>query len=43
MLTHVFLSEVNEVLEINVIPIGFNIVVNEKVQLVFDPVFKHKG
>lgn len=43
VLTHIFLSKVNEVLEVNVIPICFNIVVDEEVQLVFDPVFKHKG
>lgn len=43
VLTHIFLSKVNEVLEVNVIPVCFNIVVDEEVQLVFDPVFKHKG
>lgn len=41
--THVFLGEVNEILQVNVITIGLDIVIDEKVELVFDPVLKDKG
>lgn len=41
--THVFLSEVDEVLQINVIPVRTDVVVDEQVELVLDPVLKDKG
>lgn len=41
--THVFLSKVNEVLEINVIPISLDIVVDEEVELVSNPVLEDEG
>lgn len=40
---HIFLSEVDEVLQINVVPVGTNVVVDEEVELIFNPVFKDKG
>lgn len=40
---HIFLGEVYQVLQINVVSVGPNVVVNEKVQLVLDPVFEDKG
>lgn len=42
-MTHVFLGKVNEVLQVDVIAIGLDIVVDEKVQLVFDPVLEDEG
>lgn len=39
----IFLSEVNKVLEIDVISVGSDVVVDEEVELVFNPVFKNKG
>lgn len=41
--SHIFLSEVYQVLQINVVSVGPNVVVNEKVELVLDPVFEDKG
>lgn len=41
--SHVFLGEVYEVLQIDVVPVGPNVVVDEEVELVLDPVFEHKG
>ena len=41
--THVFLSKVNEVLEVNVVPIGLDVVVDEEVELVSYPVLEDKG
>lgn len=41
--THIFLSKVNEVLEVNVIPVGLDIVVDEEVELVSNPVLEDKG
>lgn len=41
--THVFLSKVNEVLEVNVIPIGLDVVVDEEVELVSNPVLENEG
>lgn len=40
--TYVFLSEVNEVLEIDVVSIRPDVIVDEQVQLVFNPVLKDK-
>lgn len=40
---HIFLGEVYQVLQINVVSVGPNVVVNEKVELVLDPVFEDKG
>lgn len=41
--TYVFLSKVNEVLEVNVVPIGLDIVVDEEVELVSNPVLEDEG
>ena len=41
--THIFLSEVYQVLQIDVVSVGPNVVVNEKVELVLDPVFEDEG
>lgn len=41
--SHIFLGEVYQVLQINVISVGPNVVVDEKVELVLDPVFEDKG
>lgn len=43
MLTHIFLGEVNEILQIDVIAICLDIIVDKKVKLVFDPVLEDKG
>ncbi len=40
---HIFLGEIYQVLQINVVSVGPNVVVNEKVELVLDPVFEDKG
>lgn len=40
---HIFLGEVYQVLQINVVSVGPNVIVNEKVELVLDPVFEDKG
>lgn len=40
---HIFLGEVYQVLQIDVVSVGPNVVVNEKVELVLDPVFEDKG
>lgn len=40
---HIFLGEVYQVLQINVVPVGPNVVVNEKVELILDPIFEDKG
>lgn len=39
----IFLSKVNEVLEVNVIPIGLDVVVNEEIELVSNPVLEYEG
>lgn len=41
--THVFLSKVDKVLEVDVIPVGFDVVVDEEVELVSDPVLEDEG
>lgn len=41
--THIFLGKVNNVLQINVIAVGLDVIVDEKVELVFDPVLKDEG
>ncbi len=41
--SYIFLSEVDEVLQVNVISVGSYVVVDEKVELIFNPVFKDKG
>lgn len=41
--SYVFLSEVDKVLQINVISVGSYVVVDEKVELIFNPVFEDKG
>lgn len=41
--THVFLSKVNEVLEVNVVPIGLDVIVDKKVELVSNPVLENEG
>lgn len=40
--TYIFLGEVYEVLQINVIPVCSDVVVYKEIQLVFDPVFENK-
>lgn len=40
---HVFLGEIYEVLQIDVVSVGPNVVVDEEVELVLDPVFEHEG
>lgn len=41
--SHIFLGEVYQVLQINVVPVGPNVVVNEKIELILDPIFEDKG
>ena len=41
--THIFLGKVNKVLQVDVIAVGLDIIVDEKVELVFDPVLKDEG
>lgn len=41
--SYIFLSEVDKVLQINVISVGSYVVVDEKVELIFNPVFEDKG
>lgn len=41
--TYIFLGKVNEILQVDVIAVGLDIVVDEKVELVFDPVFEDEG
>lgn len=43
MWTHIFLGKVNEILQVNVITISLDVIVDEKVKLVFDPVLKDEG
>lgn len=43
MRTHVVLGEVDEILQVDVISVRLDIVVDEKVELVFDPVLKDEG
>lgn len=40
---HIFLGEIYQVLKINIISVGPNVVVNEEVELVLDPVLEDKG
>lgn len=40
--TYVFLGEVYEVLQVNVISVSPDVVVNKEIELVFDPVFENK-
>lgn len=40
---HIFLGEVYQVLQIDVISVGPNVVVNEEIELVLDPVFEDEG
>lgn len=41
--THIFLSKVDKVLKVNIIPVGFDIAVDEEIELVSNPVFEDKG
>lgn len=41
--SHIFLGEVYQVLQIYVVSVGSNVIVNEKVELVLDPVLEDKG
>ena len=41
--THIFLSKVYEVLEVNVITVGLDVIVDEEVELVFDPVLEDES
>lgn len=41
--THVFLSKVDKVLKVNIIPVGFDIAVDEEIELVSNPVLEDKG
>lgn len=41
--THIVLGEVDEILQVDVISVRLDIVVDEKVELVFDPVLKDEG
>lgn len=43
MWTHIFLGKVDEILQVDVIAVGLDIIVDEKVELVFDPVLKDEG
>lgn len=43
MRTHIVLGEVDEILQVDVISVRLDIVVDEKVELVFDPVLKDEG
>ncbi len=43
MWTHIFLGKVNEILQVDIIAVGLDIIVDEKVELVFDPVLKDEG
>lgn len=40
--TYVFLSEIDEVLQIDVVPVRPDVIVDEQVELVFNPVLKDK-
>ena len=42
-LTYVFLGEVDEVLQVDVVPIRPDVVVDEQIELVLDPVLEHEG
>jgi len=41
--TYVFLSEVDEVLQVDVVAVRPDVVVDEQVELVLDPVLEHEG
>lgn len=41
--TYIFLSKINEVLQVYIITICLHIVVNKEVELIFNPVLKNKG
>lgn len=43
MLTHIFLGEIDEILQVDVVAVRFDIIVDEEVELVFDPVLKDEG
>lgn len=43
MWTHIFLGEVNEILQVDVIAVGLDVIVDEKVELVFDPILKDES
>lgn len=41
--THIFLSKVDKVLKVNIVPVGFDIAVDEEIELVSNPVLEDKG
>ncbi len=41
--THIVLGKVNEILQVDVVAVGLDVIVDEKVELLFDPVFKDEG
>lgn len=41
--THVVLGEVDEILQVNVVSVRLDVVVDKKVELIFDPVFKDES
>lgn len=41
--THIVLGKVDEILQVNVVPVRLDVVVDKKVELIFDPVFKDEG
>lgn len=41
--SYIFLSEVDQVLQVNVVPVGADVVVDEEIELVLYPVFEDKG
>ena len=43
MWTHIVLSKVDEILQVDVIAVGLDVIVDEEVELVFDPVLKDEG
>lgn len=43
LLTHIFLGEIDEILQVDVVAVGFDIIVDEWVELVFDPVLEDEG
>lgn len=41
--THIFLNKIDKVLKVNIIPVGFDIAVDEEIDLVSNPVLEDKG
>lgn len=43
LLTHIFLCKIDEILQVDVVAVGFDVIVDEEVELVFDPVLEDEG